>query len=51
MSFFALQAVLTFLWFLSMVNGLYRKSMSTFVTINFIFAAVLMVIYLSSRDV
>lgn len=43
MSFFALQAVLTFLCFLSIVNGLYKKSLSTFITINFIFAAVLAV--------
>ena len=43
MTFFALQAVLTFLWFLSVMNKLYKKSLSTFITINFIFAAVLMV--------
>lgn len=43
MTFFALQAVLTFLWFLSIVNQLYKKSLSTFITINFIFFAVLTV--------
>ncbi|DAB40819.1 MAG TPA: hypothetical protein CFH81_00485 [Sulfurovum sp. UBA12169] len=43
MSFFALQAVLTFLWFLSFVNKLYKKSLSTFIIINVIFAAVIAV--------